>query len=55
MSPFCQIELANDDVGMPCGKPAVWQGAATVDLRSAPTVQRNAAEMLSAVSAMTTT
>jgi hypothetical protein len=23
MNQFCQIEFANDDVGMPCGKPAV--------------------------------
>ena len=50
----CQIEFANDDIGMPCGKPAVAKWV-IVDLRSAMTAVWNAAAIPSAVSAMTIT
>ena len=51
----CQIEFANDDVGMPCAKPAVAKCGDCVDLRSAMTAVWNAAAIPSAVSAMTIT
>jgi hypothetical protein len=50
----CQIEFANDDVGRPCGKMP-WLSVLTAELRSVLTVARNAAEILSASCAMTTT
>jgi hypothetical protein len=50
----CQIEFANDDVGLLCGKTAVAKCSDAV-LQSVLTVSRNAAEILSASCAMTTT
>jgi hypothetical protein len=50
----CQIEFANDDVGMPCGKTAVTK-CSTVALRSVPAVAWNVVEIPSANCATTTT
>jgi len=57
MSQFCQIEYvsSDSDIGMPCGKTAVARCALTADLRFVPIVAWNAAAILSAVSAITTT